>query len=382
MSILEIAGKIFKPLLLPFAILYGFIMKLRNLFYDKGWFSSVSFSLPVISVGNLSTGGTGKTPHIEYLIELLQYEYRVATLSRGYKRKTQGFRLAKSGTTAKEIGDEPLQFFLKYPDIAVSVGENRLLAIPELLTHRPDTEVILLDDAFQHRSVKPALNIMITDFHRPFYEDYILPLGRLRESRKAYHRADIIIVSKCPPDLSEKHREEIQRRINPLSHQDVFFTKIQYGQYIDFYTDVRQGVLNVDKVILIAGIASPTPLRTQLEQRFQEVHVLDFPDHYHFHGRDMHELIDVYQAASTEQKTAVITTEKDMMRLLPFRDLLKEAGVALYVLPITIKFLEGSERFAARVMEQVQLGQPIPEPEVAIDLSTITFTEIKNTEEE
>lgn len=382
MSISEIAGKIFKPLLLPFAIMYGLIMKLRNLFYDKGWFSSVSFSLPVLSVGNLSTGGTGKTPHIEYLIELLQYEYRVATLSRGYKRKTQGFRLAKPGTTAKEIGDEPLQFFLKYPDIAVSVGENRLLAIPELLTHRPQTEVVLLDDAFQHRSVSPAMNIMITDYHRPFYEDYILPLGRLRESRKAYRRADVIIVSKCPADLGLEQRTKIIKDIAPLPHQEVFFTKIEYGYFVDFYTKEMCPKLDVEKVILVAGIANPTPLRTRLERDFAEVQVLDFPDHHHFHGRDINELIEVYQVSIAAQKTAIITTEKDMMRLLPFRERLEDAGIRMYVLPIKIKFLEGAERFAAKVRERVYVERVEEEPEPEIDLSKVSFTEIKGTEEE
>src|SRR5690606_32751156 len=181
-------------------------------------------------------GGTGKTPHVEYLIRLLQYQFKVATLSRGYKRRTQGFLLADADTNALRIGDEPMQYFMKYPEVVVSVAEERMTGIPTLLQKRSDVDVILLDDAYQHRSVKPGLNILITDYAKPFYKDFILPYGRLREGRSAYKRADIIIVSKCPPDLPMEKAGEIENRINPLPHQKVFFSTIEYGVPYDFFT--------------------------------------------------------------------------------------------------------------------------------------------------
>ena len=183
-------------LLYPFALLYGAVLWLRNRLYDVGFFSSIEFSVPVITVGNLSTGGTGKTPHVEYLVRLLQYQFRVATMSRGYKRHSQGFVMADAQTNALRIGDEPMQYHMKYPELVVSVAEERMIGIPALLQRRPDVDVILLDDAYQHRSVKAGLTVLITDYSRPFYSDHILPFGSLREGRNAYKRADIIIVSK------------------------------------------------------------------------------------------------------------------------------------------------------------------------------------------
>lgn len=187
-----------KIILAPFTLLYQSITSIRNKLYDSGKWHSATFNLPVINVGNLNVGGSGKTPHIEYIIALLRSQYKIATLSRGYGRKTKGFLIASESSSVTEIGDEPAQIKDKFPDIIVSVGEDRLLAIPQLLRKYPDTDVILLDDAFQHRSVRPGLNILLTTFDKPFYEDHVLPLGRLRESPQGYKRADIIIVTKCP----------------------------------------------------------------------------------------------------------------------------------------------------------------------------------------
>jgi len=328
-------------LLYPFALLYGSVVWLRNRLYDTGFFSSIEFSVPVISVGNLSVGGTGKTPHVEYLIRLLQYQYKVATMSRGYKRRTQGFLLADNDTNALRIGDEPMQYHMKFPDVAVSVAEERITGIPTLLQKRHDVDVVLLDDAYQHRSVKPGLNILITDFSRPFYEDYILPYGRLRERRNAYKRADIIIVSKCPLSLTQQSADEIIARMQPLPHQRVFFTGIEYDQPYDFFSHEPVSLSNTNAV-LVCCIAKPEPLITTLKASTNDVHVLSYPDHHYFLSRDMEEISATYNNWNVANKL-IVTTEKDATRLHLQREKLRELGVQIAVLPIKVQVLLGKE---------------------------------------
>lgn len=333
---------LFRFLVYPLALLYGAIVWLRNRVYDTGFASSIEFDVPVISVGNLSVGGTGKTPHIEYLVRLLQYQYRVATMSRGYKRYTQGFMLAGVDTNARMIGDEPMQYHIKFPDLVVCVAEERLTGIPQLLLNRPDVEVILLDDAYQHRSVKPGLNILITDLSNPFYEDHILPFGRLRENRGAYKRADVIIVSKCPPGLDTAGANEITRHINPLSHQQVFFTAIQYDAPYNFFTGEQVDIKNAN-AILVCCIARPEPLVEYLNTHTNDVHVLSYPDHHYFNDKDTEEIKDTYDNWKVENKI-IITTEKDAARLHLLADTIKEWNIPIVVLPIKVAVLFGKQQ--------------------------------------
>ena len=332
--------QLLRYLLLPFTLLYGSIVWLRNRLYDVGFMSSVSFDIPVIAVGNLSVGGTGKTPHIEYLIRLLQYEYKVATMSRGYKRKTRGFLLADAATNAVKIGDEPMQYHLKFPELVVSVAEDRMTGIPSLLMRRPEVEVVLLDDAYQHRSVKPGLNILITDFSRPFYADYILPYGRLREGRMAYKRADIIVVSKCPGKLSGNEADRMIRSIHPLPHQKVFFSTIQYGAAYHFF-DQTTADFKGKNVLLIAGIARPEPLVTHLEQEAKKVHLLEYPDHHFFTERNFEEIKDTVR--NWDNDCVIVTTEKDATRLHLRPELLQSIPVPIIVLPIEVRILLGQQ---------------------------------------
>lgn len=337
-----------KFLLYPFAVLYGMIMWLRNRLYDSGFYSSIQFSVPVICVGNLSTGGTGKTPHIEYLVRLLQYEYNLGTQSRGYKRRSRGFKLANETSTAFDLGDEPMQFHLKFPELAVSVCEERMTGIPSLLAVRPEVDVVLLDDAFQHRSVKAGLNILITDYARPFYEDYILPFGNLREQRNAYKRADVIIVSKCPADLGREAQEKITRNIKPIAGQAVYFTKIQYGKCYNFFTGHE---VNLDKerhIVLVSGIAKPEPMLQHIEAQVAAVHLLKYPDHHYFTAANLDEILETCKNWKDKQPV-IITTEKDATRLALKRELLQDWGIEIWVLPIEIAFLNGSEDFDGRV---------------------------------
>lgn len=345
-----------KPLLYPLSLVYGIVVWLRNKVYDKGIYNSVHFSVPVISVGNLSAGGTGKTPHIEYLIRLLQYQYKVATMSRGYRRKTTGFRLANHQDSAETIGDEPMQFFRNFPEAYVTVCADRMAGIPELMSVRPDTEVVLLDDAFQHRSVKPGLNILIVDFHKPFYRDYILPFGRLREARSGYKRADIIIVSKCPETLSAKAKDEIIANLNPLPHQTVFFSKIEYRAFYDFYTKEPVFPPAGSHFVAVSGIANPDPMLQFLRGQSSFVHLLKYPDHHYFSITDLEEMKATYDGWNEEWK-ALVVSEKDAVRLNLFRDKLKEWAIPVYVLPIRIQLLENELAFNQQVLSFIQKEQ-------------------------
>lgn len=333
--------QLLRYLLLPFTLLYGSIVWLRNRLYDSGFMSAVSFDIPVIAVGNLSVGGTGKTPHIEYLVRLLQYEYKVATMSRGYKRRTRGFLLADAETNALKIGDEPMQYYLKFPELAVSVAEDRMTGIPSLLMARPETEVVLLDDAYQHRSVKPGLNILITDFASPYSRDYILPYGRLREGRSAAQRANIIVVSKCPPSLSPEQAQQMIDALKPLAHQQVFFSTIRYGQAYDFFGRLPAQYAK-RKVLLISGIAKPEPLVAHISQSAEQVHLLDYPDHHFFTERNFEEIRQVLK--DWDNDCVIVTTEKDATRLYLHKKQMANIPVHVIVLPVEVAFLLGQQQ--------------------------------------
>lgn len=318
--------------------------------YDTGFFSSVRFSVPVIAIGNLSTGGTGKTPHVEYLIRLLQYRYQVATMSRGYKRRTQGFILAGEDSNALRIGDEPMQYHLKFPDLAVSVAEERMTGIPALLQRRPDVDVILLDDAYQHRSVKAGLNILITDYSRPFYSDHILPFGSLRESKSAAKRAQVIIVSKCPATLSEAEAAGMVAKIAPRDGQKVFFTGLQYMHPYSFFTGEPIGLSSVN-ALLVCGIARPEPLLSFLSGVAKGVHTLSYKDHHYFVSADLEEIKTTYDKWEVENKV-IVTTEKDAARLMLHKEKLAEWGIQIVVLPIAVNVLFGK----GDELDQIILG--------------------------
>ena len=302
--------KTFRILLFPLAIIYWLLIFIRNKLYDKKIFSSAEFGLPLICVGNLSVGGTGKSPMVEYLVLNLKNKFRVATLSRGYKRKTKGYALANDRSDALEIGDEPMQFHLKFPDVPVAVGEERLDAIPQLLHDKPDTQCIILDDAFQHRAVKAGLNILLTDYNNLFTRDFFLPTGDLRDLKSSYKRAEIIIVTKCDLSLSDEMKKEIIEEINPLPHQHIFFTA---NLYSDLYHIKRHGEkteLSVNKdVLLVTGIANPQHLKDLLVDNSKTYFMLHFPDHHIFTIDDWKEIKKRFDRIDTKEKI-IITTEK------------------------------------------------------------------------
>lgn len=338
-------NKFLKLLLLPFSLVYGIGISFRNAMYESGMLKSTKFNIPVISVGNLSIGGAGKTPHIEYLLDFLSPFVNVAVLSRGYKRETKGFRIVSSQNTASKVGDEPLMFRRKHHGIVVAVGENRALAIPEIIAEYPNTETILLDDAFQHRSVEPGLNILLTTFDNPFTEDYLLPAGRLREWRRSYHRADVIIVTKCPHNVSPEKLKSLKEKINPYSHQKLFFSYYEYGYPYSIFTP--NFTIKLDKeldVFLISAIASTQYLIDYLKKEVKSIHQLEYVDHHQFTPKDIEYIIDVFQKRDTHRKI-ILTTEKDMVRLEPFAQKLKELNIPIFVLPISVKFVDGQNEF-------------------------------------
>jgi tetraacyldisaccharide 4'-kinase len=342
MNLNTVVLKSFRVLLLPFAVLYGAAVIVRNKLFDKGYLRSADFHFPLICVGNLAVGGTGKSPMVEYIVRLLHKDFKVATLSRGYKRKTKGYVLANEGTTALEIGDEPMQFHVKFPGVAVAVGEERLDAVPQLLHDKPDLQAIILDDAFQHRAVTAGFNILLTEFSNPFSHDIFLPTGDLRDARTSYKRADIIVVTKCPPGLSIEQKRKLLRDIQPYPHQRVFFTCIEYGVPYHIASKAERAITKKDEVLLVCGIANPQPLKEYIFDHAETYYQLDYSDHHIFSIDDLKEIKKRYERIDAEDKF-IVTTEKDAMRFFKFNE--EIAGLPLYVLPIRHRFLfnEGSQ---------------------------------------
>jgi len=327
----------FRVLLLPLAILYGAFIKVRNWMFDKQYLIAATFNFPLICVGNLAVGGTGKSPMVEYLLQLLHTRYKVATVSRGYKRKTKGYVLAGATTTALEIGDEPMLFHQKFPSVPVAVGEERLDAIPQLLHDITDLQAIILDDAFQHRSVKAGFNILLTEFGNTYNNDFFLPTGDLRDDKSAAKRAQVIIVTKCPPDLPEEKRQKIIRALHPNHDQQVFFTCIEYETpYHILDITNKRPITHEDEVLLMCGIANPKPLKSYLHEHAKTYYQQDYADHHIFSIDDLHEVVRQFNTIATQQKF-IITTEKDAVRLTKFQEELKQ--LPFYVLPIKHSFL-------------------------------------------
>lgn len=321
---------------MPFSLIYLVLIAIRKWMYDKKVFSSSAFGLPVVCVGNLSVGGTGKSPMVEYLVEMLKDKFQVATLSRGYKRKTKGYALAGNNSTALDIGDEPMQFHLKFPDVAVAVGEERLEAIPQLLHDRPRTEVIILDDAFQHRRIRAGLNILLTDYGNLFTRDFYLPTGDLRDLKSSYKRADIIIVTKCRHNLSMEEKQKIIREIKPLAQQSVFFTTSEYAEPYHIFEKTTTTLGETKEVLLVSGIANPRPLKKMLEEKCGTYYMMQYPDHFIFNIDDLRDIIKRFESIESNSKI-ILTTEKDAVRLIKFNDVINT--LPLYVQPVRHSFL-------------------------------------------
>ena len=333
--------KSFRIFLWPFAFLYRTGVAIRNFCYDKNIFKTSRFGLPIICVGNLSVGGTGKSPMVEYLVHLLQPEYQLATLSRGYKRRTQGYALANDNSTALDIGDEPMQFHVKFPEMAVAVGEKRVEAIPQLLHDKPDTDVIILDDAFQHRAMQAGLNILLTDYQNLFTRDYYLPYGKLRDLKSGYKRADIIVVTKCEKELSAENKQAVTNELQVLSHQKIFFTNIDYGQLYHIISKETIKITPATHIMLITGIANANPLQAMFTKHTKHFRIMKFTDHHIYRIDDFQKIKKTFEAIEAKDKI-IITTEKDAVRFIKFKN---EIGdLPMYVLPMQHQFLFSEEK--------------------------------------
>ncbi|MFD2891636.1 tetraacyldisaccharide 4'-kinase [Flavobacterium chuncheonense] len=324
-----------RKILFPFAIIYWVITYVRNWLYDVGFFKSSTFNLPVIAVGNLSVGGTGKTPHIEMLIRMLN-DYKVATLSRGYKRTSEGFVLADNQSDAAILGDEPFQFYSKFPHVSVAVDADRRNGIQELLK-RVNPEVILLDDAYQHRKVKAGFYVLLTTYSDLFCDDYILPFGNLREPSRGKKRADVVIVTKCPSGLSETEQSEIKKKLKV--EVPVYFSTIEYDQKV-YSENGTQSVADLDDIVLVAGIAKPDLFFDFFGK--VKIEKIIFPDHHNFTEQDLEKI------KSTAQNRKIVTTEKDYMRLKG-----KLPSHQLFYLPIQSKLIHSSEVFQQTILRYV-----------------------------
>jgi tetraacyldisaccharide 4'-kinase len=315
---------------------------IRNKCFDIGIYQSKEFDLPIIAVGNLSTGGTGKTPMVEYLVRLLRRQYFLAILSRGYKRKTQGFVLADAASSFETIGDEPFQYHSKFKEVQVAVDEKRVRGIQQLLALKRPPKVIILDDAFQHRYVKPGLNILLTAYNQPFYKDICLPTGNLREPRAGKKRADIIIITKCPEGLTDKTKSTIKQQLKPHQHQSIFFSTVSYAEEVKGLKNSIKKLKDLEPFTLLTGIAKPGPMIAYLDSLGLKFDTMIYPDHHNFKDQDITEL---------QAKGRILTTEKDFTRLVS-TDLVKTNEVYYLTIEFTLDRPEEFARLIANFLKR------------------------------
>ena len=342
-------------LLLPFLPFYALAVWARNWMYDAKILSSRKAQIPTIGVGNLCVGGSGKTPHVEYLVRLLKDEFKVCTLSRGYGRKSKGFVLAKEPMSSAVLGDESMQYFQKFSDVSVCVDADRLRAIRNLKTEAPDTEVILLDDAFQYRALKPGLSLMLTDYFRPCYTDYLLPVGNLRESRCAMKRAEIIVVTKCPTILSPIVKDDILQKIKPRQNQEVYFSYMKHGPLHNLdgsICEINKDALN--HFVVISGIFNPYPLVEHLRTYTKDIKLFQFSDHHEFTKTELKRIRKYFLDYFCNHKY-IVTTEKDLMRLKDSPVFAEISDLPICYVPVEVAFhKDGKEEFDKRILDHVR----------------------------
>jgi tetraacyldisaccharide 4'-kinase len=350
----------FRYFLAPLAIPYGLVAEIRNKLFDLNILPSKEFNLPVISIGNITAGGTGKTPHIEYIIALLKDEFNIATLSRGYKRKTKQFQYATLESTYKDIGDEPRQIKQKFRNIIVAVDNSRVHGIEKLTTDFKYLKVILLDDAFQHRYVKPGLSILLIDFNRPLSKDHLLPFGMLRENPHEKRRAHIIIVTKCPPELKPIDRRLVVKDLSLFPYQNLFFTTVKYGDLYPVFGDIKnllsKEICKKEKygILMVTGIANGRLFKKHLRGISPKIRELNFPDHYQYNYNDIQTIAEKFGQIENDKKI-IITTEKDAMRFQYLTGIVEEIRNYLYYIPISVDFLfNDTENFDNQIIGYVK----------------------------
>jgi len=337
-------------LLFPLSFIYGCITGMRNLLFDYGVFKAKSHPIPIICIGNLSVGGTGKTPHTQYLLDLLKNNYKVAVLSRGYGRKTSSLQLVEINSNAIEIGDEPLQLKQNNPECLVVVEKNRNKGVQHILKHFPKTDVILLDDGYQHRWIKAGFNILITPFSSPYYKDYLMPVGKLREGKKGVTRANAVIFSKTPENTNPTLKKGMLERLHLFSNQKAYFSVIEYHKFkcISNNTELEENIPY--SITLVSGIANASPLVKHLKEKGHSINHLKYSDHHNYTSKDIDTILAKYNAEKSTKKL-ILTTEKDATKLKQFLSHFKD--VNFYYIPIEIK-IEQSEKFKKQILDYVE----------------------------
>lgn len=344
-----------KKLLLPISLIYSFVLFIRHKLYDWRLLKSKSFNIPNICVGNLNLGGTGKTPHIEYLIRLLSDNYKVAVLSRGYGRKTKGFLLAQENNSHKDIGDEPMQYLCKFKNIEVAVDENRCNGMNQLLKQKSPPQIVLLDDAYQHRKIKPGLNILLTDYYNLYSNDHLVPAGKLRDIKKAAKRAEIIVVTKSPNVITPYYRRDIEESLKPLHHQKIFYSYIEYQDFQTFSKLSKEfDIKDAKTVLLFCGIANTYSIEDHLKRKYNTISKIQFNDHHNFTEKDIDLVIEKYNSLIGKNKV-IVTTEKDAMRLINSSFMNKFDDIPVFTIPIKVKFhKEESISFDEEILNYVK----------------------------
>lgn len=329
------------PWLAPIAFLYGIVVSIRHKMFDWGWLRSQEYDIPIVCVGNLTVGGTGKTPVVEMLVENLRGQHKIAVLSRGYGRRTKGYLEASVKSSFLNIGDEPKQIKQKFPDIVVAVCEKRTDGIARIMSEHPEVNLIILDDGFQHRYVKPWINIILMDSTRPIYQDHMLPWGNLRDKVSQLHRAHYVIVTKCPPNMTPIDRRIVFKSLKLYPYQQLYFSSMSTGSPLPIFPDATaQRIKDGDKVIAMSGIGNPAAFRTGLEERYDVVDSLEYPDHHPYRRRDldtMSKLLD-----DSPEGTVIVTTEKDAVKMMNSKKIPPQLREKLFYIPLKITFYEDS----------------------------------------
>lgn len=347
-------------LLYPLSLVYGMAAGIRNFMYNTEILRSEEFDVPIICIGNLSVGGTGKTPHTEYVAELLSQHFKVAVLSRGYKRKSRDFRIVTASASAADSGDEPLQIARKFPNVTVAVERDRVKGVKQIMELYPETQVIILDDGFQHRSLKPGFSILLSDFSRPVSDDHLLPYGSLRESRTNMRRADILLITKTPPSISPIERRLIVTKTDKFPYQNLYFTSIKYLKPVPVFENITTDIdlewnsFSGNGAVLVTGIANPKPFEEHLRRTFSTIIPLTFSDHHDFTEEDIQKISEAWKNLNTPVRY-LITTEKDAVRLRDFSNIAEEIKSSFFYIPVGIDILnDDKEEFDKLIIDYVR----------------------------
>lgn len=348
-------------LLYPISKIYGVVMAVRNKMFEYGILKQQEFDIPIVVVGNIAMGGTGKTPHVEYIVESLLGKYNIGVLSRGYRRATKGFVLASPQSRPEDIGDESYQIYRKFgPDITVAVCEKRADGIRQMREINPALNMIILDDAFQHRYVKPSVSVILTEYNRPVFNDKILPYGRLRESARALNRADMVVVTKCPIDMKPMHYRLFEENLKLFPFQKLYFSRYNYGHLVPIFPDEATDIPTLDSlrpdnsVLVITGVANPKPFVRFLRRNKAKVKLKRFTDHHNFTASDMEEIARLFDELPSANKF-IVTTEKDAVRILNNPYFPHRLKKSIFYVPIKVEFIDrGEAEFTAGIEKTIR----------------------------